>query len=55
MQTVNILLKNEKYLGQIVYNRRSYKLQMPPISNLPSTRLFANCSVGVKRQPSYRS
>lgn len=33
MQTVNILLKNEKYLGQIVYNRRSYKLQMPPINN----------------------
>jgi hypothetical protein len=33
MQTVNILLKNEKYLGQIVYNRRSYKLQKPPIDN----------------------
>jgi len=33
MQTVNILLKNEKYLGQIVYNRRSYKLQRPPIDN----------------------
>lgn len=33
MQTVDILLKNEKYLGQIVYNRRSYKLQKPPIDN----------------------
>lgn len=33
MQTVNILLKNEKYLGQIIYNRRSYKLQRPAIDN----------------------
>lgn len=33
MQTINNILRNEKYLGQIVYNRRSYKLQTTPIHN----------------------
>ena len=33
MQTIDILLRNEVYLGHNVYNRRSMKLQQRPVDN----------------------
>jgi DNA invertase Pin-like site-specific DNA recombinase len=35
MQTIDILLRNEVYLGHNVYNRRSMKLQQRPVDNPP--------------------
>lgn len=35
MQTVNILLRNEVYLGHNVFNRRSCKLKQKPVDNPP--------------------
>lgn len=44
MQTIDILLRNEVYLGHNVFNRRSCKLQQKPVNNPPEMWIRCNNS-----------